>query len=80
MINVPLSFPMFAERGPAKGERTMKCPNCGNRTSVEIDIHSEGFTAEESPVKECGECGLVWRVRVVKGETEIDVIKPGKKA
>ena len=76
-MNEPSSFPW---RNPAKGEKTMKCPNCGNRTSVEIDIHSEGFTAEESPVKECGECGLVWRVRVVKGTPEIDVIKAGKKA
>ncbi|QSV46406.1 hypothetical protein [Geobacter benzoatilyticus] len=56
----------------------MKCPNCGNRTSVEIDIHSEGFSAEESPVKECGECGLVWRIRLVSGKPEIDIIKPGK--
>ncbi len=75
-MNEPPSLP----KGPAKGEKAMKCPNCGNRTSVEIDIHSEGFSAEESPVKECGECGLVWRVRVVKGTPEIDVIKAGKKA
>ena len=74
-MNEPSSFPW---RNPAKGEKTMKCPNCGNRTSVEIDIHSEGFTAEESPVKECGECGLVWRVRVVKGKPEVDIIKAGK--
>lgn len=57
----------------------MKCPGCGNRSSVEIDMHSEGFTAEESPVKECGACGLVWRVRVVKGKPEIDIIKAAEK-
>lgn len=57
----------------------MKCPNCGNRTLVEIDMHSGGFTAEESPVKECGACGLVWRVRLVKGKPEVDVIKAAEK-
>lgn len=57
----------------------MKCPNCGSRKSVEIDIHSAGFTAEESPVKECGECGLVWRIKVVAGETSVDVIKQANK-
>lgn len=53
----------------------MKCPNCGNRTSVDLDMHSNGFTSEESPVKECGECGLVWRVKMEAGEHKIDVIK-----
>lgn len=57
----------------------MKCPNCGGRKSVEIDMHSEGFTAEESPVKECGVCGLVWRVRMVGGNPEIDIIKKAEK-
>lgn len=53
----------------------MKCPGCGSRTTVEIDMHSEGFTAEESPVKECGSCGMVWRVRVERGRPQIDIIK-----
>ena len=57
----------------------MKCPNCGERTSVEIDTHSGGFSSEEFPVKECGVCGLVWRVMYVKGETQIDIVKQGKK-
>jgi uncharacterized Zn finger protein len=57
----------------------MKCPNCGGRKAVEIDIHSEGFSAEVSPVKECGECGLVWRIKVVGDKSEIDIIKPAKK-
>lgn len=56
----------------------MKCPNCGGRKAVEIDIHSEGFSAEESPVKECGNCGLVWRVRIGRDSTDIDIIKPAK--
>lgn len=56
----------------------MKCPNCGNRTAVEIDIHSTGFTAEESPVKECGNCGLVWCVKMVGDTPEIDIIKPAR--
>ena len=53
----------------------MKCPNCGNRESIEIDTHSEGFTSDEYPVKECGACGLVWRVKMVGDTMEIDVIK-----
>ena len=54
----------------------MKCPNCGVRESVEIDTHSEGFTPDEYPVKECGACGLVWRVKMVDDRMEIDIIKP----
>ncbi len=57
----------------------MKCPHCGGRKAVEIDTHSEGFSAEASPVKECGKCGLIWRVKVVDDHTEIDIIKPAKK-
>jgi uncharacterized Zn finger protein len=57
----------------------MKCPQCGDRKSIDIDIHSSGFTAEHSPVKECGACGLVWRVKVVNGETKIDIIKEATK-
>jgi uncharacterized Zn finger protein len=53
----------------------MKCPNCGDRTSVDLDMHSEGFTSDETPVKECGACGLVWRVQFEGGETRIDIIK-----
>ena len=53
----------------------MKCPNCGNRTSVDLDMHSGGFSSDQSPVKECGACGLVWRVKVEAGETKIDIIK-----
>jgi uncharacterized Zn finger protein len=54
----------------------MKCPNCGNRESVEIDTHSDGFTSQECPVKECGVCGLVWRVKMIDDKMEIDTIKP----
>jgi transcription elongation factor Elf1 len=57
----------------------MKCPHCGDRTAVEIDMHSSGFTAEQSPVKECGACGLVWQVKVVNGENVIDIIKQADK-
>jgi len=57
----------------------MKCPNCGKRTAVEVDMHSAGFSAAESPVKECGDCGLVWRIKSEAGKREIDIIKPGKK-
>jgi uncharacterized Zn finger protein len=60
-------------------EDAMKCPNCGDRTSVEIDIHSSGFSAEESPLKECGACGLVWRVKMVGDKAEVDIIKPADK-
>ncbi|GFE57457.1 TFIIB-type zinc ribbon-containing protein [Geobacter sp. AOG1] len=57
----------------------MKCPNCGGRKAIEIDIHSGGFSAEASPVKECGKCGLVWRIKMVGDKSEIDIIKPAKK-
>lgn len=53
----------------------MKCPNCGDRTLIKIDMHSDGFTSDESPVKECGACGLVWRVTHEAGVTNIDIIK-----
>jgi uncharacterized Zn finger protein len=57
----------------------MKCPHCGNRTSLNLDMHSGGFSSDESPLKECGECGLVWRVKTEAGETKIDIIKPADK-
>lgn len=57
----------------------MKCPNCGDRTAVDLDMHSNGFSSEESPVKECGVCGLVWRVKVEAGEPKIDIIKQADK-
>jgi uncharacterized Zn finger protein len=56
----------------------MKCPNCGGRKAIDIDLHSGGFTSDENPVKECGDCGLVWRLKTVKGETEVDIIKSAK--
>lgn len=56
----------------------MKCPNCGERKKIVIDLHSEGFTSDENPVKECGTCGLVWRVKPTKGASDIDIIKPAK--
>lgn len=58
----------------------MKCPNCGERTTVEVDMHSGGFSAAESPLKECGSCGIVWRIKTVDGRREMDIIKPAKKA
>lgn len=57
----------------------MKCPNCGDRTLVDIDMHSDGFSSDESPVKECGACGLVWRVKMEAGVTRVDIIKPADK-
>lgn len=57
----------------------MKCPNCGNRTSLNLDMHSGGFSSDESPLKECGECGLVWRVKTEGGEMKIDIIRPADK-
>lgn len=57
----------------------MKCPNCGDRTAVDLDMHSGGFTSDQSPVKECGACGLVWRVMVDAGVTKIDIIKQAEK-
>jgi uncharacterized Zn finger protein len=57
----------------------MKCPNCGDRTAIDLDMHSNGFSSDESPVKECGACGLVWRVKMVGGVAKIDVIKAAEK-
>jgi uncharacterized Zn finger protein len=57
----------------------MKCPNCGGRDAVQIDMHSEGFSAEASPVKECGACGLVWRIKVTGDHHELDIIKQSDK-
>jgi uncharacterized Zn finger protein len=57
----------------------MKCPNCGDRTAVDLDMHSNGFTSEESPVKECGTCGLVWRLVKENDEDRVDIIKPADK-
>lgn len=56
----------------------MKCPNCGERKSINIDLHSGGFTSDENPVKECGACGLVWRLTSIKGNQAVDIIKPAK--
>ena len=53
----------------------MKCPNCGSRTEVDLDMHSSGFSVEHSPVKECGACGLVWRIKMEAGQTVVDIIK-----
>lgn len=57
----------------------MKCPNCSNRTEIDISRHSEGFSAEQSPVKECGACGLVWRIKIEAGEPVVDIIKAADK-
>ena len=43
-------------------------------------MHSGGFSSDESPLKECGACGLVWRIKTVEDRREIDIIKPGNKA
>lgn len=56
----------------------MKCPNCGERTAVEVDMHSAGFSPADAPVKECGACGLVWRIKTVAGQREVDIIKRPK--
>lgn len=57
----------------------MKCPNCGSRTEVDLDMHSNGFSSEQSPVKECGACGLVWRVKIQAGKALVDIIKKADK-
>jgi hypothetical protein len=46
---------------------------------VEVDMHSGGFSSDESPVKECGACGLVWRIKTGGDKPEIDIIKPANK-
>ncbi len=55
----------------------MKCPVCGDRTQVDLDLHSEGFSSEEFPVKECGACGSVWRVKRVGDQLQVDLVKKG---
>jgi uncharacterized Zn finger protein len=57
----------------------MKCPNCGNRTEIDLDMHSTGFSSDESPIKECGACGLIWRVKMEGDVTKIDIIKAAEK-
>jgi len=57
----------------------MKCPNCGSRTEVDLDMHSSGFSVEHSPIKECGACGLVWRIKIDAGEAAVDIIKEADK-
>lgn len=57
----------------------MKCPHCGNRKEVDLDMHSGGFSAEHSPVKECGACGLVWRIKIEAGKAAVDIIKEADK-
>jgi len=38
----------------------MKCPVCETRNEIDLG-KSDGYSSE-SPVKECGKCGLVWRI------------------
>jgi uncharacterized Zn finger protein len=57
----------------------MKCPNCGSRTEVDLDMHSSGYSVEHSPIKECGACGLVWRIKIEAGEAAVDIIKEAEK-
>lgn len=59
-----------------RGGVNMKCPNCQNR---KIDVYeARGFTAKESPIKECV-CGHVWRLVPLEGDNKrIDIIRQGK--
>lgn len=57
----------------------MKCPNCNNRIEIDISMHSAGFSVEQSPVKECGACGLVWRIKMEAGKPVVDIIKAADK-
>ncbi len=48
----------------------MKCPLCKDRSSVEIDLHAEGFSQD---ARECGSCGAVWtfsgeKLKIIKGQ------------
>jgi uncharacterized Zn finger protein len=46
----------------------VKCPNCKNR-KIEVSLHSAGMVSNDTPIKECPECGHVWTCdsrRVVK--------------
>jgi uncharacterized Zn finger protein len=57
------------------GGNTLKCPNCCSRADIYINMHSSGFSAEHSLIKECGACGLVWRIKIEAGESVVDIIK-----
>lgn len=57
----------------------MKCPVCVGRKEVEIDMHSEGFSGAQFPLKECGACGAIWRIKMVNDKPEIDIIRKGEK-
>lgn len=47
----------------------MKCPTCGNKARVEINMHAEGFAQN---LQECGGCGALW---VNKGDGAILIEK-----
>ena len=35
----------------------MKCPICSTNTSIEIDMHSDGYAKD---LLECNSCGALW--------------------
>lgn len=35
----------------------MSCPICSNTTTVEIDMHSDGYARD---LVECASCGALW--------------------
>jgi hypothetical protein len=35
----------------------MKCPICSNTTSIEIDMHSDGYARD---LIECANCAAIW--------------------
>lgn len=48
----------------------MKCPSCGNKNRVEINLHADGFAPN---LHECGNCGALWSH---KGDGAILIVGP----
>jgi transcription elongation factor Elf1 len=40
-----------------KGDEEMKCPICDSTTSIEIDMHSDGYAKD---LIECANCEAIW--------------------
>jgi hypothetical protein len=51
----------------------MKCPICKFR-GIDLNLHSEGFTSVDSPLKQCRSCSCQW---IVKPSGRIIILDKG---
>lgn len=54
----------------------MKCPQCLEKTGVELDTHAEGYVSRGDNLKECSHCGAVW---LKKADGSVEIITEGTK-